>query len=206
MKDQKDKNLLLLKESLQKEVMMNTKPFSWFSVIHKAVKCPRRRYYFWWRIASYWYQNKTGVLKQAALRINRKLTMKYGTEIELGARILPGLVITHYQGIVINGAAVIGHSFRIRQNTTIGITGSNPSKLPISIKIGNNVTIGANSCIIADQIVIGDNVVIGAMSFINKDVPDNSNVITEKTMRLAVRKTESLDSSGKLWWMALRIL
>lgn len=106
---------------------------------------------------------------------------------------MPGLVISHHQGIVINGSAVIGHSFRIRQNTTIGITGSNPSKLPISIRIGNNVSIGANSCIIADQIIIGDNVVIGAMSFINKDLPDNSNVITEKTLRITVRETEPQD-------------
>lgn len=193
MKAQNERNLLLLKECLQKEVMMSAKPFSWPGAIHKAIKCPRRRYYFWWRIASYWYQNKTGVLKRAALRINRNLTLKYGTEIELGARILPGLVITHHQGIVINGSAVIGHSFRIRQNTTIGITGSNPSKLPISIRIGNNVSIGANSCIIADQVVIGDNVVIGAMSFINKDLPDNSNVITEKTLRITVRETEPQD-------------
>lgn len=130
-------------------------------------------------------------MKQAALRINRKLIFKYGTEIELGARILPGLVITHHQGIVINGSAVIGHSFRIRQNTTIGITDNNPSNLPISIKIGNNVSVGANSYIIADQIVIGDNVVIGAMSFINKDLPDNSNVITDKTLKITVRDPDS---------------
>lgn len=183
-----DKNFNLLKESLQKEVMMSARPFSWLRVIHKAFKCPARRYHFWWRIASYWYQNKTGFLKKAAIRINRKLIHKYGTEIELGARILPGLVITHNQGIIINGAAVIGHSFRIRQNTTIGITGNNVNKLPISINIGNNVTVGANTCIIADQINIGDNVVIGAMSFINKDLPSNSTVITEKTLRIITTK------------------
>lgn len=193
MKAHNDNNLLLLKECLQKEVMMNAKPFSWPRVIHKAIKCPKRRYHFWWRIASYWYQNKTGYLKQAALRINRKLALKYGTEIELGARIMPGLVISHHQGIVINGSAVIGHSFRIRQNTTIGITGNNLSRQPISIRIGNNVSIGANSCIIADQIVIGDNVVIGAMSFINKDLPDNSHVITEKKMKITIREADSTE-------------
>ncbi|CCK15710.1 Serine acetyltransferase [Cronobacter universalis NCTC 9529] len=47
--------------------------------------------------------------------------------------------------------------------------------------IGDNVSIGASSCIIADQISIGNNVVIGAMSFINKDIPDNCTVVTEKT-------------------------
>jgi len=193
MNAQDDKNFTLLKACLQKEVMMNAKPFSWISVIHKALKCPKRRYYFWWRIASYWYQNKTGMLKQVALGINRRLIFKYGTEIELGARISPGLKITHHQGIIINGSAVIGHSFRIRQNTTIGITGTNASALPVSIRIGNNVSIGANSCIIADQIVIGDNVVIGAMSFINRDLPDNSTVITEKTLKIIAREGDAYD-------------
>lgn len=39
--------------------------------------------------------------------------------------------------------------------------------------IGDNVDIGAHSCIIGD-INIGHNVTIGAMTFVNKDVPDNS--------------------------------
>lgn len=168
--------------------MISSKPFSWLRVIHKAWKCPKRRYHFWWRLASYWYQNETRFMKSAALRINRNLISKYGTEIELGARIAPGLVITHHHGIVINGAVVIGHSFRIRQNTTIGITGGNPGQLPISIVIGDNVSIGASSCIIADQINIGDNVVIGAMSFINKDIPGNRTVFTEKTMKIIVNE------------------
>ncbi|MDZ7277227.1 serine acetyltransferase [Pantoea eucrina] len=184
MTNEKNPPLALLKASLQKEVMMNDKPFSWLRVVHKAMKCPERRYLFWWRIASYLFQRRNSVVKNIARRINRKLIQKYGAEIQLGAAIQPGMKITHYQGLIINSAATIGHSFKVRQNTTIGITGNNTANLPISINIGNNVSIGASSCIIADQIEIGDNVVIGAMSFINKDIPSNSTVITEKTMRI----------------------
>ena len=178
-----------LRECLQREVMMSTKKFSWYRVIHKAIKCPNRRYHFWWRVASFWHTSNNSFLKKRAAKINRRLIAKYGTEIQLGAHIGPGLVISHHQGIVINGAAIIGHSFRIRQNTTIGITGTNIEKEPISLVIGNNVSIGANSCIIADQISIGNNVVIGAMSFVNKSIPDDVTVYTEKSLKIISKKT-----------------
>lgn len=178
-----------LHECLQQEVMMSSKPFSWFRVVHKAVKCPDRRFHFWWRIASYWYTSDSNFLKARARGLNRKLISKYGADIQLSAHIGPGMVITHYQGIVINGSAVIGRNFRIRQNVTIGITGTNRNKLPISLKIGDNVTIGANSCVIGDQIRIGNNVTIGALSFINKDIPDYATVYNEKKIKIVPDKS-----------------
>lgn len=178
-----------LHECLRREVMMSSKKFLWFRVLHKAVKCPNRRFHFWWRIASYWHHSNSKFLKKRAAKINRNLIFKYGTEIQLGAHIGPGLVISHHHGIVINGSAVIGHSLRIRQNTTIGITGANVNKEPISIVIGNNVSIGAGSYIIADKIRIGDNVVIGAMSFVNKDLPSNTTVYSEKTLHVMPNKS-----------------
>ena len=173
-----------LRECLRREVMMSTKNFSWFSVLHKALKCPNRRFYFWWRIASYWHHSNSKFLRKRAAKINRKLVFKYGTEIQLGAQIGPGMVITHHHGIVVNGSAVIGHSLRIRQNTTIGITGTNINQEPISLVIGNNVSIGAGTCIIAHKINIGDNVVIGAMTFVNKDIPSNMTVYSEKILHV----------------------
>ncbi|MDH1127675.1 serine acetyltransferase [Enterobacter sp. GD03975] len=177
-----------LRECLRQEVMMSSKTFSWFSVLHKAIKCPDRRFHFWWRIASHWHRSGNKFLKKRAAKLNRNLIFKYGTEIQLGAHIGPGMVISHHHGIVINGSAVIGHSLRIRQNITIGITGANVNKGPISIVIGNNVSIGAGSCIIADKIRIGDNVVIGAMSFVNKDIPSNTTVYSEKTLHVMSNK------------------
>ena len=51
--------------------------------------------------------------------------------------------------------------------------------------IGNNVYIAKGS-IVMGGITIGNNVTIGAMSFINRDIPDNTVVYTEKNqvMRL----------------------
>lgn len=174
-----------LYECLRCEVMMSSKPFSWWRTLHKAFKCPERRYFFWWRIASYLYKTKKN--KKIARKINRSLVLKYGTEIQLPAHIGPGLIISHHQGIVINSAAKIGKSFRIRQNVTIGISGNSKSGLPPSITIGDNVEIGAGSYIISENIKIGNNVTIGAMSFINKNIPDNCTVFTEKINRTIVK-------------------
>lgn len=63
------------------------------------------------------------------------------------------------------------------QNTTIGTAYTDKKN---GVTIGNNVDIGSNSCIIGDDIKIGDNVTIGAMSFINKDIAQNTIYITEK--------------------------
>lgn len=171
-----------LKACLRREVMMSDRPFSWLKVLHKAVKCPERRYLFWWRIAAYLYQTGRPYSRKLAKRINRKITLKYGTEIQLGARIGAGMTISHHYGIVINGSTRIGENFKIRQNTTIGIPG-NPAKSRgdlTTIVIGDNVTVGASSCIIGNDLIIGNNVTIGAMSFINKNIPDNCTVYTEK--------------------------
>lgn len=174
-----------LHECLRCEVIMSSKPFSWWRAIHKAFKYPERRYHFWWRIASYLY--KTDKNKYIAKRINRSLILKYGTEIQLSAYIGPGIVISHPYGIVINGAVVIGDSLRLRHNVTIGISGNAKSDAPPSIIIGNNVEIGAGSYIISDNLKIGENVTIGAMSFINKDIPNNCTVFTEKTNKIIIK-------------------
>lgn len=97
------------------------------------------------------------------------------------------MIISHHHGIVINGATVIGKSFRIRQNVTIGISGNSNSNTSPSIIIGDNVEIGANSCLISDSLKIGNNVTIGAMSFINKDVPDNCTVFTKRTNEIIIK-------------------
>lgn len=52
------------------------------------------------------------------------------------------------------------------------------------IKIGHNVMIGANSVIFCQNLTIGDNIKIGAMSYVNKDIPNNCTFYTEKTNKI----------------------
>lgn len=174
-------SLEFLKECLLSEVINSkNKKFSWGRTITRAWKHPRRRFLFWWRIASYLYTKKNSQVKKIAEKINRNLIKKYNTEIPLTAQIQPGLRIIHYNGIVIAKYCRIGKNLLIRQNTTIGIKDITSIKKKNCITIGDNVDIGANSCIIGNNLFIGDNVTIGAMSFVNKDIPSNCIFYTKK--------------------------
>lgn len=177
-----------LYECLRREVMMSGKEFTWWRTIHRAVKTPKRRFIFWWRIASYLYQKNKKLTVRLAKHINRKLIAYYGTEIELGAVIGPGVTFAHHQGIVVSQYAMIGENLHLRQNVTIGAkTGLGN----IRIIVGDNVKIGANSCIISDDITIGSNVDIGAMSFINKSIPNDCIVYTKKHNEIITRSDTS---------------
>lgn len=170
-----------LKECLRCEVLGRNKKFSWFKVVHRCIKKPGKRFYFWWRVANY-LNLKGGKLNiRYARRINYNLCRKYNTDIGLDAIIGKGMKINHAFGIVIRNECVIGENVVLRQNTTIGKkqNGASTGKTII----GNNVDIGAHSCIIGD-ISIGDNVTIGAMSFINKDIMSGSTIYTAKTNRI----------------------
>lgn len=173
-----------LYECLHCEVMRSNKPFSWLRTLQRAIKHPERRYIFWWRIASYLYHSKNKFRVKLAKRINRNLISRYGTEIELGAQIGVGMTFAHHYGIVISQHSIIGKNLHVRQNVTIGAkTGTGLC----AIILGDNVRIGANSCIINDNIKIGSNVDIGAMTYINKNIPDNCIIYTQKTNLLVMK-------------------
>ncbi|WP_258554941.1 serine O-acetyltransferase [Pragia fontium] len=196
----KDEELAHLKKCLQKEVIKNTGAFSWISVIHKALKCPDRRFNFWWRIANYLHHVSNGQ-SIIAKRINWNLRIKYGVEVELGAVIKEGLSLVHRVGIVISRHSVIGTNFHVLQNVTVGVVIREGDKTP-SIVIGDNVTVGANSCIIGSDITIGDNVAIGAMSFINKSIPSDCTVYTPKMNNIVKIKNHH----NKLRYFTLLVL
>lgn len=87
------------------------------------------------------------------------------------------MTLNHFAGIVMRGVCVIGRNISLCQNTSVGRNG--PVNGFGKTIIGDNVTIGAHSCIIGD-VHIGNNVTIGAMTFVNRNIPDNSVVYSEK--------------------------
>lgn len=159
-----------LKECLRSEVQKGNKPFSWPRTIHRAMKCPERRFYFWFRLWSYFVRtNKFNLRKYAKIKVYY-LNQKYTTDINPAAKIGPGLRLAHIRAIVVREGAIIGNNVTICQGVTIGIKNNLD---PGVIRIGDNVMVGANSCLIGN-LQIGNNVTIGAMSLINKDIPDNT--------------------------------
>lgn len=171
-------------DCLNVEIIGNGKKFTYGKVFRRYLKNPNIRYIFWWRLASFLFQKNSKRSIKTSEFINRRITMKYGTEIELGAKIAPGITFAHHQGVVISRRCIIGRNFHIRQNTTIGVKTGVNSK----IIIGDNVEIGANTCIIGDDLSIGDNVVIGAMAFVNKNVPSNCVCHSTHNLHLDIRE------------------
>jgi len=154
-------------------------------IIHRLLREKKQRhrnFLFWWRLANEMYLNGNKLQRKAAEKINTRLLEKFGCEISLGANIGKGLKIPHHTGVVIHYAVDIGENFVIRQNTTIGQKDGDSKSARLFI--GDNVDIGANTCIVGLTHRIGNNVKIGAMSFINKDIPDNCTYITRKEIRI----------------------
>ena len=94
-----------------------------------------------------------------------------GISISHGARIGPGLWITHFGGIVVHSSAVIGDDCHLCQGATIGRgEGSGGYGAPV---IGNGVYVGPNAAVLG-KITVGDGVRIGANSVVTEDVPAGS--------------------------------
>ena len=98
---------------------------------------------------------------------NRRVTHVHHTEISRGARIGPGFLLMHRQGVTI-GPAEIGSSCVIHQYVTLGqrVAGGDHG-VP---RIGNNVWIGPGA-IITGSITIGDGATIAAGTVLSRDVP-----------------------------------
>lgn len=156
--------------------------FSWRRVRQKCKRSNRYAYVFWYRLAYVMHMSRSEFWRRRAKLLNERVSRRFNVEIMLGAEVGEGLWIGHPTGIVISGYAVIGRNFRIWQNCTVGIKGGDGEK---TIRIGDNVKLAAHSCIIGDDIRIGNNVSFGAMSFVNKDVPDDSVYITRKSSSIS---------------------
>ena len=98
-------------------------------------------------------------------RISLLLT---GVDIGPGARIGPGLLISHGVGLVIGGHAEIGANALILHQVTIG--SPDVGRLVEMPKVGDDVFIGAGATLIGD-IQVGDGARIDAMVLVNRDVP-----------------------------------
>jgi len=111
--------------------------------------------------------------------IQHRQKIRYGIHLPHKTTIGYGLLICHFGGIVISPKAVIGNNCNISHGVTIGKGGRGlNSGVP---KIEDNVYIGPGATIIGN-ITIGSNSAIGANAVVSKDVPENSTIISGKSM------------------------
>src|SRR5690606_5498301 len=124
-----------LKDCWNVEIIGSGRKFSWGRLLRRAFNAHSKNYLFWFRLSQFFYAQNSRFFISIAQKINKKMILKYGVEIMLGAKIGPGLKIIHPHGIVVWRGVVAGSNLTLRQNTTIGTT--RDENRPIII--GNNV-------------------------------------------------------------------
>lgn len=91
-----------------------------------------------------------------------------GISIGHGARIGPGLWITHFGGIIVHDDVVVGDGCHLCQGVTLGRgVGTGGYGAPV---IGDGVYIGPNAVVLG-KITVGDRAEIIANSVVTQDVP-----------------------------------
>jgi len=91
----------------------------------------------------------------------------------IGNNVPMSTTFPHPTGVVIGGHVKMGECCRISQGVTIGRKSLEKWGQP---ELGDNVKIYTNAVVIG-KIKIGNNVTIGALSFVDKDLPDNCTAV-----------------------------
>ncbi|WP_294966386.1 hypothetical protein [uncultured Gilliamella sp.] len=156
------------------------KKFTWGRIVRRFI-LKNNKYLLWYRLAYFMSRSNNKKIVKTGRNLSIKNNLKHGVDISVFAEIGIGLNIWHYTGVVISSRAKIGNNFNVASGVVIGFKNYEQEG---NIKIGNNVMIGANSVIFSQNLTIGDNVKIGAMSFINKNIPSNCTVYTEKSNKI----------------------
>jgi serine O-acetyltransferase len=117
-------------------------------------------------------QELAGRVPLAGMLLRRMIwlwaTRKFGSDIDPGADIGPGIYLPHPYGIVIGGDCKVGTNVCILQHVTLGRNGSVPSG-PV---IGDGSTLNAGAVIVG-PITVGSRCRIGANAVVLCDVPDD---------------------------------
>ena len=131
------------------------------------------KYIFWMRTCR--FIRKSLFLRIAvANRFLKRYRYKFGIAIECTAEIGPGLQISNFGNIIVNGKARIGKNCTISQGVTVGQANRGRNKgYPV---IGDNVYLGPGAKIVG-AVTIGNNAAIGANCVVTRDVPENAVVV-----------------------------
>lgn len=128
--------------------------------------------------ASKRYSNKLLYIAGIPYLVFYRVFVEWLLAVELPActAVGPGLEIHHGQGLVVNGAAIIGDHCILRHNTTIGCVRNADGSQGPSPVLGAGVELGAN-VVVLGGFSIGNNAKVGAGSVVIREVAANSTVV-----------------------------
>lgn len=177
-----------LREDTRRLRAIKTKPFP-FYVLESLLFENGYQAVVLYRIAHWFKSRRIPVLGPFVARLSLFLN---SVDIAPGARIGPGLFISHGIGLVIGNGARIGRNGTLLHQVTIGApTGRRLDHMPT---LGDNVFVGAGSRLIG-SIEIGDGVFIGVNCVVTEDIPAGTKVTT--TAGLTLEAPGSAQTDGE---------
>ena len=166
-----------LREDTRRLRAIKTKPFP-FYVLESLLFENGYQAVVLYRIAHWFKSRRVPVVGPFFARLSLFLT---SVDIAPGARIGPGLFVSHGIGLVIGAGVRIGRNGTLLHQVTIGApTGRRLEQMPT---LGDNVFVGAGSRLIG-KIEIGDDVFIGVNCVVTEDIPAGTKVTTTAGLTL----------------------
>ena len=166
-----------LREDTRRLRAIKTKPFP-FYVLESLLFENGYQAVVLYRIAHWFKSRRVPVLGPFFARLSLFFT---SVDIAPGARIGPGLFVSHGIGLVIGAGVRIGRNGTLLHQVTIGApTGRRLEQMPT---LGDNVFVGAGSRLIG-EIEIGDDVFIGVNCVVTEDIPAGTKVTTTAGLAL----------------------
>ena len=101
--------------------------------------------------------------KTLSLLARRRLLKSYGTDVEHGARIAPGLLLAHATGMVIGGDVQLARGVKLHQHVTFG---QHRGGCPV---VEEDVYVFPG-CVVVGPITIGRGASLGANAYVAADV------------------------------------
>ena len=166
-----------LREDTRRLRAIKTKPFP-FYVLESLLFENGYQAVVLHRMAHWFKRRGIPVLGPFLARLSLFLT---SVDIAPGARIGPGLFISHGTGLVIGNGVRIGRNGTLLHQVTIGApTAKRLDQMP---SLGDSVFVGAGSRLLG-RIEIGDDVFIGVNCVVIRDIPAGTKVTTAAGLTL----------------------
>ena len=170
-----------LREDTRRLKAIKSKPFPWY-VLESLLFENGYQAVVLYRVASWFKRHRVPVLGPFFARLALFLT---GVDIAPGARIGPGLMISHGMGVVIGFEARIGARALLHHQVTVGAaTVRRVDEMPT---IGDDVVLGAGARVIG-PVRVGDRVFVGTNAVVTEDVPDDSKVVQKPALEVTRRE------------------
>jgi len=166
-----------LRQDTRRLRLTKKKPFPWY-VVESLLFENGYQAVVLHRVAHWFKSRRIPVLGPLCHRLSIFLT---GVDVSPGARIGPGLLISHGVGVVVGDRVEIGRDCLIMHGVTLGAP--TVERLTAMPTLGDRVVVGAGAAVIGD-VEIGDDVLIGVNAVVTRDVPAGTKVLASGKLHM----------------------